>query len=162
MKIKLIIASLILTIMIIFTYTFAFPTFSVNKIDLLKDSKENSIKSKLDPDYIIEEPKIELANANESIVLNKAFEALSAIIGKPNTEQKNDYFTQKAKYDKFLEYCADDSEIPDDKDYDIYHFTKSKEEKYNYMVSGIFNYKINTYEKLKVSKVRCYMAVMLY
>ena len=159
MKIKLIIASLILTIMIIFTYTFAFPTFSVNKIDLLKDSKENSIKSKLDPDYIIEEPEIELANANESIVLNKAFEALSAIIGKPNTEQKNDYFTQKAKYDKFLEYCADDSEIPDDKDYDIYHFTKSKEEKYNYMVSGIFNYKINTYEKLKVSKVRCYMAI---
>lgn len=158
MKKKIIILAIFLFIIIVVTITFALPTFTISKIDLLKDSKINDIKSYLNPDYQIEEPEL-VANASEDLILKTAYEALSLLLGKPNTESSsNDYFAQLSKYEEFLKYCYNNSNLPLDEDgnissqyqYYIIEEDETTKDQFNSAIKTLFNLRIQNYENLKI------------
>lgn len=158
MKKKIIILASFLFIIIVVTITFALPTFTISKIDLLKDSKINDIKSYLNPDYQIEEPEL-VANASEDLILKTAYEALSLLLGKPNTESSsNDYFAQLSKYEEFLKYCYNNSNLPLDEDgnissqyqYYIIEEDETTKDQFNSAIKTLSNLRIQNYENLKI------------
>ena len=158
MKKKIIILASFLFIIIVVTITFALPTFTISKIDLLKDSKINDIKSYLNPDYQIEEPEL-VANASEDLILKTAYEALSLLLGKPNTESSsNDYFAQLSKYEEFLKYCYNNSNLPLDEDgnissqyqYYVIEEDETTKEQFNSAIKALSNLRIQNYENLKI------------
>ena len=85
MKKKIIVLSILIFIISAIAITFALPSFRINKIDLLKDSKINEIKSVLDSKYEIKEPLI-TASGSEEEILRMTYEVASILIGKPNVQ----------------------------------------------------------------------------
>ena len=157
MKKKVIIISVFVFILAVIAITFALPTFRINRINLLKDSKINELKKSLDSDYQIKEPEI-VASDSEDLIIKSAYESISLLLGKPNTENKlDDYFSAETKFQKFLEYCYENNDLPTDNgtihsDYKYYVIPEdeTKEEQFEYSFKEIIDLKINFYEDLKI------------
>ena len=163
MKKKIIVLSILIFIISAIAITFALPSFRINKIDLLKDSKINEIKSVLDSKYEIKEPLI-TASGSEEEILRMTYEVASILIGKPNVQNSDDYFTATTKFDKFLSYCYDNSNLPLDDNGEVksnYKFyildeNNTKEDSFYYEFKTLMNLKVTFYEELKIKDFYTY------